>query len=180
MPRFSGVNKRTPGSPKALYRRDYGEMVEIRRAGPGDTGELLTVQRAAWVTEAQLHDAPQRRTGQVLDTTSAKGAPVGVVPGSPAGFEDDRVDRADRPRVTGNVRQQRHHEQPEPIGDVVPFGEAAGEEASAAVSHVGHLAIEGRDGPEQAQPFVGCALALDATRIYWTDVDAKAIRAILR
>ncbi|HEY7046761.1 MAG TPA: GNAT family N-acetyltransferase [Jatrophihabitantaceae bacterium] len=33
-------------------------MVEIRRAGPADTGELLTVQRAAWVTEAQLHDAP--------------------------------------------------------------------------------------------------------------------------
>jgi ribosomal protein S18 acetylase RimI-like enzyme len=31
-------------------------MYPIRRAGPGDAGEVLTVQRAAFVTEAQLHD----------------------------------------------------------------------------------------------------------------------------
>jgi len=33
-------------------------MVDIREAGPNDAGEVLTVQRAAWVTEAQLHNAP--------------------------------------------------------------------------------------------------------------------------
>jgi ribosomal protein S18 acetylase RimI-like enzyme len=31
-------------------------MFPIRRAEPGDAGEVLTVQRAAFVTEAQLHD----------------------------------------------------------------------------------------------------------------------------
>jgi hypothetical protein len=30
----------------------------ISAAGPQDAGEILTVQRAAYVTEAQLHDDP--------------------------------------------------------------------------------------------------------------------------
>ncbi len=33
-------------------------MVEIARAVPGDAGELLTLQRAAYVTEAQLYGDP--------------------------------------------------------------------------------------------------------------------------
>lgn len=33
-------------------------MVDIRPATLDDAGEILTVQRAAWVSEAQLHDAP--------------------------------------------------------------------------------------------------------------------------
>jgi predicted N-acetyltransferase YhbS len=33
-------------------------MPWIRRARPSDAGEVLTVQRAAFVTEAQLHDDP--------------------------------------------------------------------------------------------------------------------------
>jgi GNAT superfamily N-acetyltransferase len=42
--------------------------VSIRRAGPADAGEVLTVQRAAWVSEAWLHgtvDLPPLR--QTLD-----------------------------------------------------------------------------------------------------------------
>ncbi|WP_182877152.1 GNAT family N-acetyltransferase [Microbispora sp. H10670] len=33
-------------------------MVEIARAVPGDAGEILTLQRAAYVTEAQLYGDP--------------------------------------------------------------------------------------------------------------------------
>lgn len=33
-------------------------MVEIARAVPADAGEILTLQRAAYVTEAQLHGDP--------------------------------------------------------------------------------------------------------------------------
>jgi GNAT superfamily N-acetyltransferase len=32
-------------------------VVDVRSAAPADAGEILTLQRAAWVTEAQLHDA---------------------------------------------------------------------------------------------------------------------------
>ncbi|MEU8120014.1 GNAT family N-acetyltransferase [Spirillospora sp. NPDC049024] len=35
-----------------------GETVVIERAGPADAGELMTVQRAAYVTEAQLYGDP--------------------------------------------------------------------------------------------------------------------------
>ncbi|WP_131742867.1 GNAT family N-acetyltransferase [Actinomadura roseirufa] len=34
------------------------EAVSIERAGPSDAGELLTVQRAAYLTEAQLYGDP--------------------------------------------------------------------------------------------------------------------------
>jgi GNAT superfamily N-acetyltransferase len=33
-------------------------VLDIRPATPADAGEILTLQRAAWVSEAQLHDAP--------------------------------------------------------------------------------------------------------------------------
>ncbi|WP_433496889.1 GNAT family N-acetyltransferase [Sphaerimonospora sp. CA-214678] len=33
-------------------------MVDIERAAPGDAGEILTLQRAAYVTEAQLYGDP--------------------------------------------------------------------------------------------------------------------------
>ena len=34
------------------------DRIRIERAGPGDAGELLTLQRAAYVTQAQLYDDP--------------------------------------------------------------------------------------------------------------------------
>jgi ribosomal protein S18 acetylase RimI-like enzyme len=37
---------------------DMDDDVRIERADPADAGEILTVQRAAYVTEAQLHGDP--------------------------------------------------------------------------------------------------------------------------
>ena len=37
------------------------DLPRIEPAGPADAGELLTLQRAAYVTEAQLYDDPTCR-----------------------------------------------------------------------------------------------------------------------
>ncbi len=68
-------------------------MVSIRRAQPSDAGEVLTVQRAAFVTEAQLHDdvhmAPLTQT---LDEVRATIAATTVLVAT------------DGPRIVGAVR----------------------------------------------------------------------------
>jgi hypothetical protein len=52
------VNLGTADSPESGSGCHDDRMVSIRRADPADAGEVLTVQRAAFVTEAQLHDDP--------------------------------------------------------------------------------------------------------------------------
>jgi ribosomal protein S18 acetylase RimI-like enzyme len=68
-------------------------MVPIRRAEAGDAGEVLTVQRAAFVTEAQLHDdvhmAPLTQT---LDEIRAAIATTTVLVAT------------EGPRIVGSVR----------------------------------------------------------------------------
>ncbi len=68
-------------------------MFPIRRAEPGDAGEMLTVQRAAFVTEAQLHDdvhmAPLTQT---LDEIRAAIETATVLVAT------------DGPRIVGSVR----------------------------------------------------------------------------
>src|SRR5690606_3385755 len=49
----AAARRRAVSRPRA--RRQYsGPVIRIARAEPGDAGEILTVQRAAYVTEAQL------------------------------------------------------------------------------------------------------------------------------
>jgi predicted N-acetyltransferase YhbS len=68
-------------------------MFPIRRAVPGDAGEVLTVQRAAFVTEAQLHDdvhmAPLTQT--LEEVRAAVEASTVLV-------------ATDGPRIVGSVR----------------------------------------------------------------------------
>jgi predicted N-acetyltransferase YhbS len=52
------VNLGTADSPESGSGCHDDRMLSIRRADPADAGEVLTVQRAAFVTEAQLHDDP--------------------------------------------------------------------------------------------------------------------------
>jgi predicted N-acetyltransferase YhbS len=52
------VNLGTADSPENGSGCHDGGMLSIRRARAADAGEVLTVQRAAFVTEAQLHDDP--------------------------------------------------------------------------------------------------------------------------
>jgi len=68
-------------------------MVMIRPAAPEDAGEVLTVQRAAFVTEAQLHDDPHMAPlMQTLDEIRVAIA------------TDTVLVAVDGPRIVGSVR----------------------------------------------------------------------------
>ena len=65
--------------------------VAIAPAGPDDTGELLTLQRAAFVTEAQLYDDP--RLPALVETVEELRAALGLALTARSG-----------PRLVGSVR----------------------------------------------------------------------------
>jgi GNAT superfamily N-acetyltransferase len=87
------VNLGTAASPESGSGCHDDRMLSIRRAETGDAGEVLTVQRAAFVTEAQLHDDPHMAPlTQTLDELRVAIA------------TDSVLVAVDGPRIVGSVR----------------------------------------------------------------------------
>lgn len=87
--------------------RTYGRRVRIEPATVADAGELLTLQRAAYVTEGQLHgDLCIPPLTQTLEELAAD---LAVVP---------RLKAVDGARIVGSARAEQ-------VGDVLEIGRLA-------------------------------------------------------
>ena len=74
--------------------------------------------RGAGPTGAELQDVAKADIGQSAPEALQEARPVGIVPDPPAVPEDDGVDGAKRPRVLGQLVEQRDHLLLAGMGDV--------------------------------------------------------------
>ena len=118
-------------SARGLTRR-YGRRVSsllITPAGADDAGELLTLQRAAFVTEAQLYDDP--RLPALVETLEELRAALGL---ALTAREGSRLVGSVRARVDGGVLH---------VGRLVVAPDRQGRGIGAALL----AAVERRPGP---------------------------------